>query len=362
LIEKGDEKFKNIYKSPKFLYGYLTRVYERYFFGVDFLEINKDYFINKLGLFNYLYDGYILAHLSHFPYFELKDSSKISLSSRKLRFSYIAYLTFLALEFILSKDKKSGIILLNRLKRFGLDSSKAISFLNETIFEANEILHNIGIKNRISNISFPTVNLNLTKILGKELHFSSFIDKISLLSKELNRAAFRYEDPFFAMYLIDLAINSNEFDFYDMPFCVIPTKNLEDEDLKIELFNGFDIVIFKDIEKLSDNLWDDFVKLWKDFEGKIFVTYSAYNMIDFEKSKMHQLFKDFIIDIPSYFDNEFIYKSMLKIACSEINKELETNVCSILDFKDKIYSMDAIIKKSVEKYIAIEGKNSLQLK
>ncbi len=353
LIEKsGEDDFKNIYKSPKELYSYYTRIYERKFYGVDILELNKDYFINKLGLFKYLYDGYILAHILHHPYYELNDDFCITLSSRKIRFSYITYLTMLALEYILSNDKKSGVIFINRLKRFGMDSSKAVSFLNEIIFEANEILENIGIKNRIRNVNYPTITLGIEKNFGKELHISSFIEKMDLVSnKDINRVAFRYEDEFYAMYLIDLALNSFEFSFNDMPFCIIPTKNLEDEDLKMDMFNGFDILIFKDIEKLPKHLFEDFLKLWRDFEGKIFVTYSVYSMIDFNQKVLHQNFKNYIVDIPSYFDNDYIYKSMLKVACSGINKEFGLNICNPADFKDKIYTMDSVIKKSIEDFI-----------
>ena len=350
LIEKGEDDFKNIYKTPKYLYGFYTRVYERFYFGIDFLDINKDYFLNKLGLFKYLYDGYILAHLNHHPYYELSDSNRITLSARKLRFSYISYLTFLALEFILSKDKKSGTILLNRLKRFGLDNSKALSFLNETIYDANEILEHLGIKHRISTVSYPTVTLNLEKLFGKELHLSSYIEKMRLISENVDRAAFRYEDRFYAMYLIYETLNSFEFSLNEMPYCVIPCANLEDEDLKMDMLNGFDILIFKDIEKLPKNLFKDFYKIWRDFEGKVFVTYSAYSMIDYEMKDLHNQIKRYIVDIPSYFDNDFIYKSMLKVACSDINKELNTNACSIEDYFENVFTMDSIIKKSIEKF------------
>ncbi|WP_187648165.1 HDOD domain-containing protein [Nitrosophilus labii] len=351
LINIAPKDFKNIYKSPKELYSYTSRIYEEKIFGINFLDVNRDYFVNRLGLFRYLYDGYILAHLSRHPYLEFSNDFNIMLSSRKLRFSYIAYLTILALEFILSKDKKSGTIFLNRLKRFGLDSSKALSFLNETIFEANEILEKLEVENKIRPVSYPNIALGVEKSFGKELHISAFIEKMDFVSKNgVKRIAFRYEDPFCAMMFIDNALNSLEFNFYDLPFCIVPSQNLKDDELKIETFNGFDLVIFKDIEKLPKNIMDDFLKLWKDFEGKIFVTYSAYSMIDFNQKKLHSLFKDYIIEIPSCFDHKYIYKSMLEIACSELNKDLNMNICSVSEFLNDVYSIDSIYKVGVEKF------------
>ncbi len=351
LINMAPKGFKNIYKSPKELYSYISRVYEEKIFGVNFLEVNKEYFVNRLGLFKYLYDGYILAHLSRHPHLELNNHFGITLSSRKLRFSYIAYLTILALEFILSKDKRSGIVFLNRLKRFGFDSSKAISFLNETIFEANEILEKLEVENKIRPVSYPNIALGIEKSFGKELHISAFIEKMDYVSKNnINRVAFRYEDSLCAMKFIDAAINSLEFNFYDMPFCVVPSQNLKDDDLKLETFNGFDLVIFKDIEKLHNSLMTDFLKLWKDFEGKIFVTYSAYSMIDFKREELHSLFKDYIIEAPSCFDHQYIYKTMLEAACKELNTELDKKVCSVNDYLDEIYSLESIYKICVEKF------------
>ncbi|WP_281950606.1 HDOD domain-containing protein [Nitrosophilus kaiyonis] len=350
LIEKNENDFKNIYKSPKHLYSIYSRIYEKIHFGMDFLDINKDYFLNRLGLFKYLYDGYILAHINRHPYYELSNNNSITLSSRKMRFSYIAYLTFLALEFVLSKDKKSGAILLNRLKRLGFDNSKALSFLNETIYEANDLLEHFGIKNRINTVSYPTININMEKMFGKELHLTTYMEKMELVSKDVNRVALRYEDQFYALFLLSETLNSYEFEFNEMPFCFIPCENLKDEDLKIDMFNGFDILIFKNIDKLSKDLYEDFFKIWRDFEGKVFVTYSAYSMIDFNNKVLHDKIKIYVIDIPSYYDNDYIYKMMLKTTCSEINKELDSGICKVEDYLSEIITMDSVIIKSIENF------------
>ena len=346
------KKFKNIYKSPKEIYSYTARVYEEKIFAKNFLEINKEYLVDRLSLFKYLYDGYILAHLYCYPYIKFKNEFSISLSPRKLRFSYVAYLTILALKFVLSNDKRSGLILLSRLKRLGLDSAKALSFLNETIFETKKILDNLDIKGNVRSVSYPSISINLEKIFGKELHISSFIEKMDIASKEDKvRIAFRYEDSYIAMKFIEASINSLEFNFYDLPFCIIPSQNLKDDELKLETFNGFELIIFKDIEKLPKNLMDDFLKIWRDFEGKIFVTYSAYSMIDFNYVELHYLLREYIIDIPSPFEHESIYETMLDIACKEINSDLNSNICNKDNFLNEIYAIDSIFKIIVEKFV-----------
>ncbi|WP_200762388.1 HDOD domain-containing protein [Nitrosophilus alvini] len=350
MADQADEKFKKFFKTPKELYSYTARVMEERTFGKTMIEVNKHYFEQVLGFFQYLYDGYLMAHLLRHPYIEYPESIKMTLSSRKLRFSYVAYLTILALEFILSSDKRSGYILLNRLKRFGMDNSKAISFLNETIFDANEMLENIGVKDKIRSVSLPTFSISMERILGKELHFSAYADKIKIVDQSTKRAAFRYEDPFFANFLIDLVLNASDYSFEKMPFCIVPCDILDDEDLKLEMFSGFDLIIFKNIDKLKEELFEEFSKIWRDFEGNVFVTYNAYSFIDFKNEKLHKILRDFIIDTPSYFDSKKVYETMLKIACSDINKEFDKDLADPGSFRDKIYTMDSIYKKSVDKY------------
>ncbi|GEM_PF-2278710 len=343
--------FKNLYRSPLQLYSAITRLYEERVFGVNFIEVNRDYYVNRMGVFKYLFDGYVLAHLNHNPFLELSKDFRITLSSRKLRFAYVAYLTFLALEFVLSKDKRSGTVLLNRLKRFGLDGSKAIGFVQETISEANEILEKLEVSKKIQVPAYPNIALGLEKSFGKELHISALIEKLRFVSEnDVKRVAFRFEDSWFASYVLSVILNSFEFDFADMPFCVIPCANIEDEDLKMDMFDGFDIVIFKDIERLKEDLFDDFLKLWNDFEGKIFVTYCAYSLIDFSKPALHNVLKDFIIEMPSYYDNDYIYKGMLKNACSECNAVLNENICDVSSFMGEIYTMDSVWRKCVDKF------------
>ena len=349
LLENAPNGFKNLYKSPKELYSHVLRVYEDKFFGINLLDLNRDYFVNRMGLFKYLYDGYLLAHQSLHPYYEFKDDQEIILSSRKLRFSYVSYLTFLALQYIISKDKRSGYMLLNRLIKLGLNTQKALSFLNKAIHDTNEKLKIAGVDDKIGSISFPSFKIKISDNFGKTKDIEYFIEKLTKVSNEhINRVAFRYEDSFAAMKLINNVINSIDFNFNSLPFCVIPCHNLKDDELKLELFNGFDLVIFKDIEKLPKNLFKDFRKLWRDFEGKIFVTFSTYSMIDFYQKELFLLIRDFIVDIPSFAENKTLYKRLLEKSCNEVNEIFKESVCSENEFESELYTIDSVYKKVID--------------
>ena len=347
FLIKEDDRIKKLYKSPKELYSYTTRLYEEKNFQTNFLALNKNYFVNRLNFFKYLYDGYLLAHLNLYPYFEFKEDQSIILSNRKLRFSYVAYITFLALKYILSKDKRSGYILFNRLKKFGLKDP--ISFINEIIQETNNQLKHIGIDDRVSLVSIPSFRVSISSY-SKGKSFIHLMNKIDEVSKEkAKRVALRGEDSFATMKIVDDLINSLEFDFYDMPFCVIPIKNLADDELTLDMFNGFDLIIFKDIEKLPKNLFKDFQKLWRDFEGKIFVTYTTDSMIDFNNKELYLLIRDYIVDIPSLFENKKLYKVLVENSCKDIDETFDKNICDTAEFENEIYTLESIYKKSIDR-------------
>jgi len=328
------------------------RLYEKKHFGVSLLELNKDYFISKLGLFKYLYDGYILAHLMLYPYSEFNAGFKIELSSRKLRYAYVVYLTMLALEFILSKDKKCGSILLNRLQKSGMNSSEIIEFINDIILDTNDILRKIGITKRLTSVSFKYENISMESQFGIERYILAFIDKVDIVSKGyVTRAAFRCEDDAFAMYIIGYVLNSLEFNFSKLPFCIIPCENLADEDMKMDMFSGFDVVVLKNIDKLPSHLFADFYKIWRDFEGKILATYNAYSFIDFNNPELYKAIRSYIIEIPSFFEDKKLYRTMVKRACAELNEFCGFPICKEKDsIFEEIITFDSVFKKIIEKF------------
>ncbi len=340
-------KMKDYYTNPLRLYNSYSRYIEKELTGIDFIELGKQYFVDYLGFFKYLYDGYILAHQSLNPEYDLGDI-KLTLSNRKLRFSYVCYLSFLATIGIIQRDRKAGYILLNRLSRFGMETGKTIEFINSIINASNNGLSNMGLRRSIRTFSIPTYSINLKKIFPENLHFDYLTDTFSKVSYT-KRAALRHEDRGFISYLLGFLLNAQGSTFLKDSFCIIPCKNIDDEELSVNLFEGFDTIIFKDIDLLKKELLDDFKKIWLEFEGNIIATYSTYSFLDFDFPDMYSLLRPYVIDFPSYFNTSGAYgflKEKLKEETNEIFEGFNFNVNVIDEHQNK--SLDFLRKEIVK--------------
>ncbi len=347
----GENFIKN-YVNSKFLYSYPARILESVCSNKDLLEINRIYYLEIIDSFKFLYDGYIIAHMNLYPYYKLPENIKITLGNRKLRFSFITYLSFLTTIYILDKDKETGYILINRLNKLGMNANKAMDFLNEIVFEGNQILENIGLRKSLRNISFPSFSYNLKKIFPEEMHFNYLRRSFTKIrDKKINRVALRFDDFTFGHYVLHKFLNSPEFDFNNKSFCIIPCANLEDEDILLEVFSGFDYIVFQEIDKLPDYLFKDFLNLWKKFEGTIFVTYSSYSFIDFKRKDLFNLFKDYIVYLPSSFASEKIYETMLEHSENILKNHFQNIFFNKERFSDGIYDMGSVIKATLYDYL-----------
>ncbi len=347
-----NENFIKNYKNSRFLYSFPARNLEKVCSGKDLLEINRIYYLEIIDSFKFLYDGYVIAHLNLYPFYKLDENIKISLSNRKLRFSFVSFLSFLTTIYILDKDKESGYVLINRLNKLGMNSNKAVDFINNIVFEGNQILENIGLRKSLRTVSFPSFSYNLKKIFPEEMYFNYLhrtFEKINL--KKIKRVAVRFDDFTFGHYVLHRFLNSPEFDFNTKSFCVVPCANLEDEDMLLEVFSGFDYIIFQEVDKLPKHLFKDFVNLWKKFEGTIFATYSMYSFIDFNNKDLFNLFKDFIVYLPSYFASEKIYETMLEHSENILKGYFENISFDKEKFSNEIYDMDSVIKSTIKEYI-----------
>ncbi len=347
----GEDFIKN-YINSKFLYSYPARMLEQVCSNKDLLEINRIYYLEIIDSFKFLYDGYIIAHLNLYPYYKLPDNIKISLSNRKLRFSFAAFLSFLTTIYILDKDKETGYLLINRLNKLGMNSNKAMDFLNDIVFEGNQILENIGLRKSLRPVSFPSFSYNLKKIFPEEMHFNYLHRSFNKIrDKKFKRVALRFDDFTFGHYVLHKFLNSPEFDFNTKSFCVIPCGNLDDEDMLLEVFSGFDYIIFQEVDKLPQHLFKEFLNLWKKFEGTIFATYSTYSFIDFKRKDLFNIFKDFIVYLPSSFSSEKVYETMLEHSENILKSHFESIVFNKEKFSDEIYDMNSVIKSTISDFL-----------
>ena len=340
---------KNYYKNPERIYSHYSRIVERVQFGTDMLEIGKKYFVDYLGFFKYIYDGYILSHLYLNPQLNLKDI-KITLSQRKLRFSYVFYLTMLATISVLQKNRRAAYILLNRLSRLGMNTGKALEFVNDTVSSSNNALSNMGLRRSLKPLSIPSYNLNINKLFPENIYFSYLTDRLKL-GEDTGRVVLRHEDRGFTGFVLSLILNAKNLSFHKESFCIIPCGNIFDEELNKNMFEGFDTVVFRDIDLLPNNLENDFYKIWESFEGKLIVTYSPYSYIDFKRENLYRVLNPYVIDIPSFFKNSKAYdflKERLKDEMNEFFDDFPVDSSKFVEFKDEKYDciLYEIIKTS----------------
>ena len=334
LISKESQLLSKYYKSAKELFSLEMRLKEKLELGVDMLDVCRLYFLDTLGVFRYIYDGFVLAHLLLTPSLEIDFS--ITLSQRKLKFAYVAYLTLLAQKFILAKDTASGQILFARLRRYGLSLKDAKKFLDEVIADVNKKLAKIGIEKRVMAVEYPSFVFSVDGVIGKNIYAEYFKMQLTLFSKEGKRLALRYEDSYFAHNLLDIVLQSESFSFRSMPYIVIPCERLADEDLSLDQFSSFDILLFKNVDRLPKQLFNDFKKIWSDFEGKIIVTYDKKSMIDYSMPSLFALLHEVIVDVPSYFQSPSIYLKMVQNTLATIERFSSENSCDLANFKDDI--------------------------
>jgi len=318
FFTKLKEDFKNYYTSPNRLYSPYSRYLERLHFGTDFLKLGKEFIVEYSELFKYLYDGYILAHLYLYPSLSLPRDLKISLSRRKLDFSYISYLTFLTVLAIVGKDRKSAYILLGRLKRLGMNADKAMEFLSTVVENANDALYHMGLRRSLRMFSYPSRSIRAQRLFPARdnVYFKYLIEKVASAKKRL---VLRHEDRTFTGYVLGIILNAEEFGFRNKAFCIVPCENLSDSEIDPEDFSSFDIIVLRNVDLLEKELLSDFKKIWKDFDGTVICTYSTYSLLDWENPELYETLREYVVDIPSFLYETKSYNFMTE----KIKEELE---------------------------------------
>ena len=344
LISKECPDIAHFYDGVAKLYSYEMRKLEERECGRDFFEVNASYFLDSLGVFRYLYDGYVLANFMMLPHYRPRNL-KISLSQRKLRFAYVTYLSLLAQKFLFAKDKNSGFVFFHRLKRLGFSLQEAKTWLDYLVENTNKKLHRVGIEKSIPKYEIPSQSLSLESYLGGGIYVNYFLGRWDEFDKKAQRLVLRYEDEEYAHLVLEKLINHESYSFLQKPFCVIECAILEDDELPLAMFEGFDLIVFKNIDRLDRRLLKDFQKLWRDFEGKIAVTYASESMLEYDNTTLYELLKGQIVDFPSYFQSAILHSKMTTQCCSRINTFFNEEKCQIEEFKEVEYGMRSIYAK-----------------
>jgi hypothetical protein len=352
MMSISGKDLSGYYTSPSRIYSEVSRIYEMKYFGRDLLSVNKSYFENNMGMFKDLYGGYILAHLILNPWYNLDKKIKISLTKKKLIFSFIAYMTLIATKFIIDRDKNSGVILINILKKTGMEQSKIMDFVIDCVTEVNDILKKLDLKGRIGNISLPSSTFKMDSYLGKGSHFKYFMKTMSDFSaiKSIKRMALRYEDSSYAHFILGKFMTADDYGLNSKLYCVLPCNNISDEPFYIEDFYYFDLLVLKDIDRLPGSHIKDFINLWDNFEGKIIVTFSTYSFLDFNNKSLHNLLRKHIVDFPSYFSGKGVYEKMIDHTIKHITPFIGDHEVENNKYINDVVSMDYIKVNELHSY------------
>ncbi len=338
LIKESSGILDNYYKSTSRLYSEVSLMYEKALFGVDPILIDKYYFEKGMGAFEELYSGYVLSHNTLNPQYSPSEKIKISLTKNGLIFSYIAYLTFLTVKFIMDRDKDSGLFLERRLRARGMDNNKIMEFFDTCVNETRAILTDFAVKGSVSKPALPAGAFAVENYFGKDIRFEYLMKTF----KSFNRMALRYEDASYAHFILGNIINFEGFGMNSKTVIVVPCNNISDNQWYVEDFSYFDILVFKDINKLPAFLMSAFVKLWNSFDGQIIATFSHLDFLDFTNPQLYAVLNSCIVDFPSYFLNDGVYKKMVEHSVNYLKPYIGKQQIDITRYLNEVYSMNHI--------------------
>ncbi len=342
--KRGPGKLKNYYISSPRLYSEISRVYEKNMFGKDLLMINKHYFNQKLDMFQDIYDGYILGHLILNPCYMFDHKIKLDVTRKKLVYAFLVSVSIMATEFIMDGDKASGAGLVHILKRSGMNEDKIMLFLNESIERSNIILKDLGLGGKIKNRPLPKSSFKIGDYLKKDVHSKYLIQSFENFStmKSIRRMALRYEDTAYAHFILTKMLNADDIGLTSSAYCVVPCMNISVHELYLEDYAFFDLIIFKDIDRLPETHMKEFVKLWHSFEGKIIATFNNYSFLDLDHEELYVLMKDHIVDFPSYYGDSRIHETMIDHTVQYIEPFIGAREIDKSSYSNQIVSMSYI--------------------
>ncbi len=327
-----------IIQKPDLMYSYISRIVEKDDFGKDVLMIDKEYlakiFGGSIDAINTV-NGIIAGYNTFEPMYRLRALNKYTLDKYIVRIAFAVYLSILGVKFILEDDKKSGVILGNRLKRFGLDSF--LSFLNKCIMDANTTLRDLGIKKEIYKISSrPEFEFSLQEKDEKLPNaLTEFYANFTNYIKN-KRVCIRYEDEEYMLIKLQKVINFlNGTRFGSLCIIDLNTFSLP----TYEDISFCDVIVLKNIDNIKDiGILDGILK---NFEGYLILT--LRNDVDlFQTNKpLFDRISDITIDFPSYMEDKNLYNDVIKEAKALFNQEFKTMPDLVID---NMYDFKSLIR------------------
>jgi len=346
LMKNSSTPLDNIYTSPEMFYTETARVYERVNFGYDIVHLNKMYFGKALNIFGDVIDGYIMGNLILNPHMTLDRSLKFNITKTNLAYSFVVYLTYLFVNFVMDSDMEAGVILFSKLKRTGMEDAKILEFINSCISEANKVLSDMDVKENSRQVSFPRMNSKPESLIDGNPTFSHFMESIRKSnSGGGKRMVIRYDDESYCHYILSRILAGDVSGLRPRIVCMIPCANITDDAMHFEDFSGFDLVIFKELDKLSLYHRQWLLKFWTLYEGKIISTVNSASMFDIFQKELYEVMKDHFVEFPSYMKNSEFHAAMathsLKYAV-QFAKHISIDNESHKKYMDKRYSMKHI--------------------
>ncbi len=343
LIRESNGILDNYYTTSSRLYAEVSRSYEKAFFGIDPLSINRCYFENNRGAFHELYNGYILANCALNPHYSPAEELKLSMTKNGLIFSFLAYLTFLAVNFLLDKDRESGFVLVQKLKNKGMDENMIRELLDTAINDAKAILKDFAMTGSIIRPQLPEGSYSIDSYLGRDIRFDNLLKSFTDFDRmKVKRMALRYEDASYAHFILGRILNSDSLALNAKTLCVVPCRNVSDDPWYVRDLAYFDLIVFKDVHKLPPAHLNAFLKLWETFEGQIITTFSNLVFLDYTRPPLHSALKSAIVDFPSFFYNDSVYKKMVDHTMNYLRPYLGDQPVDNAQYLKAVYSMNHI--------------------
>jgi hypothetical protein len=242
---------------------------------------------------------------------------------------------------------------MNLLGEAGMDQSKIMDFLRDSIREANDVLNDLGLSGSIRSSSLPQSSFKIDGYVQENIHdtylMKSFKDFSAI--KRIKRMALRYEDAAYTHFILNKFMIADEIGLNSKVHCVIPCKNISENALYVEDFSYFDLVVFKDIDKLPVSLMKAFVKLWNSFEGELIVTFSTLSFLDIDNKDLYLLLKNHIVDFPSYFSNREIYDRMIDHTINYVKPFSGNREIDRMKYLNDSFTMEFIKGNELQSYV-----------
>jgi hypothetical protein len=312
LMKNSNIDLDNIYTSPSRFYTETARVYEKVNFGYDLVHLNKMYFGKALNIFTDIIDGYMMGNLILNPHMFFDRSLKFNITKTNLSYSFVVYLSYLVVNFVMDADMEAGVVLFSKLKRTGMEETKIMGFINSCISEANKVLSGMDVKESIKPVVYPRLLANPESIINNNPAFAHFLKSIIKSNAgDGKRMVIRYDDESYCHYLLNRLLVSDVAGLKSRIVCVVPCANLTDDAMYFEDFASFDLVIFKGLDKLTLYHRQWLIRFWESYEGKIIATVNSESIFDIFQKELYEVMKDHFVEFPSYMRNPELHAAMV---------------------------------------------------